>query len=420
MRIEQPTICTRLIGDIIMKSQKYLRLLFIALLTVLSVSLTCISCKSRSDRKSSSKELNSAVADSLVLYLKSLNPKGDTIFLSTMEYTSMEYRNSMTQFIDDTTFISNDPTKYSDALFKAEPDIRVNKYVQDVCQAHNLVTIYDFLLDAYYLSCAMAENPDSLSAGDLVSVSDARSLIGPGISDPKIKKIAYEMYNAYNRIDGDTTSLKRFFDVTYKLQEASQQLPRAATPQMIEEFRNKFKEWYSISLSCPEADTVSHMRYRLQDEKKKLPYDYADRLVSMAWAEKDIERRTALALECINWNEEEGLDLLGDIMESGIYTRRLIEVWYTWRAYCQTESFSLSSNGFIPNRYYSRMKVKCINTLLRHIQETDDTMAKCLLDELIMYQTLQRQGSLFGNESLEMVVDLNNSGFLPYHYLSSF
>lgn len=205
---------------------KYLSLpaLFLAFL----LAITCISCCSQNN-KNNSGQVECIELDSLVSFLNSLEPKGDTLFLSKRQFTSYEYRTAMVQQ-DDSTYNAKDPTTFSEALY------------------------YDHI--------------------------------------------------------------------------------------------------YSFGIRT--------------------------------WSEPDIDKRAALALEYVQWRETEGLEMLGDIMESGIYTKYLLEIWYTWRAICQSFSFSTSSSGFIPNRYYSKMKVRCANTILRHIQETDDLMAKCLLDELLM------------------------------------
>lgn len=386
------------------------------LFSALVLSFACISCGSHNQKKDSEKSACPQL-DSLITYLDSLEPDGDTLFLSKRQFSSYEYRSAMVHQ-NDSTYSAEDPTTYSEALFSLEPDIINNQYVKGLALMHNAVTIYDFVYDAYSSSCELSEHPDSLSAEDYLSVSEPYALIRQSLSDYGIRKVAFDTYDAYRALDGDTTKLKHFFDMTYKYQETSAILPRAATPEMLKEYNERFDDWYYDSLSCAEADTIRILRHQIQEQKGKLPYDHIAPLGTRIWSETDIDKRAALALEYIHWMKQDGLEILGDIMESGVYTKYLLEIWYTWRAICQYSNYSVSSSGFIPNRYYSKMKVKCANTILRHIQETDDLMAKCLLDELLMYPILNRLGSMFGNEAYSMIVDLNSAGFLPYHILS--
>lgn len=386
---------------------------FSVLFSALLLSIACISCGSHNQKKESEKSACPEL-DSLVAYLNSLEPKGDTLFLSKRQFTSYEYRTAMVQQ-DDSTYSAEDPTTFSEALFSLEPDIRNDQYVRGLALMHNAVTIYDFVYDAYSLSCALSEHPDSVTAEEYLGVSEPQSLIAKSISDSRIRKVAFDTYKAYRGLDGDTTKLKHFFDMTHKYQETSAILPRAATPEMLKEYNKRFDDWYLDSLSYAEAETIKTLRYKLQEQKVQLPSDHIYSFGIRTWSEPDIDKRAALALEYVQWRETEGLEMLGDIMESGIYTKYLLEIWYTWRAICQSFSFSASSSGFIPNRYYSKMKVKCANTILRHIQETDDLMAKCLLDELLMYPMINRYGSILGNEAYAMAADLRYSGFVPYH-----
>ena len=60
--------------------------------------------------------------------------------------------------------------------------------------------------------------------------------------------------------------------------------------------------------------------------------------------------------------------------------------------------------------------------MLRHEQETDDRFIPCLLENLIGCQLLHRMGSIYGNESLAILANLDNYMFiqpsaLGYDYL---
>lgn len=46
------------------------------------------------------------------------------------------------------------------------------------------------------------------------------------------------------------------------------------------------------------------------------------------------------------------------------------------------------------------LRVKCIDTVLRHCLATDDSMAMCMLEVLISYHILTRMAVISGNESM--------------------
>jgi hypothetical protein len=126
-------------------------------------------------------------------------------------------------------------------------------------------------------------------------------------------------------------------------------------------------------------------------------------------AEKDIDRRTILALEYAKFNHEGGAVLLGEILESRIYTKYLLEAWLSWRANVQIDQ-SPSSFGVIANNYYDRLRVVCLDTMVRHCLESEDKNAECLIENLIFCEIIHRMGSMYGNGSIAALANLTYGG----------
>ena len=128
-------------------------------------------------------------------------------------------------------------------------------------------------------------------------------------------------------------------------------------------------------------------------------------------AEKDIDRRTILALEYVKYDRWDGLPLLGEILESRIYTKYLLEAWISWRAHTQLYH-SPSSFGVIANNYYDKLRSLCLDTMVRHCIQTDDKNAECLIENLIFCEIIHRMGSLAGNSSMNICAMLAFNMFI--------
>ena len=129
-------------------------------------------------------------------------------------------------------------------------------------------------------------------------------------------------------------------------------------------------------------------------------------------SENDIDRRTILALEYAKWSEWYGAILLGEILESGQYTRYLLETWITWRALVQMTRIGPSSFCVIPDNYYDMVRTKCMETILRHYASSGDPYDLCILENLLIIPVLHRQDSIFGNESMVTLAELQHGMFV--------
>ena len=178
----------------------------------------------------------------------------------------------------------------------------------------------------------------------------------------------------------------------------------------IDRFGERFWDWYDKRAVVPEIDDIIRMNMRGYGGKNPTR-DQINRLRQAVETEKDIDRRTILALEYVKFSPWDGVCLLGEILESRIYTKYLLEAWDSWRSNVQM-NHSPSSFSVIANNYYDRLRVICIDTMVRHCLECDDPDAPCLLENLILSDIIHRMDSLAGNGSFGTVAGLSNDGFI--------
>ena len=77
---------------------------------------------------------------------------------------------------------------------------------------------------------------------------------------------------------------------------------------------------------------------------------------------------------------------------AGIYTRYILEAWITWRACVQMSVLGPSSFTTIPDNYYDRIRVKCMNTIIRHMQSPDaDKYGMFVHPDALGYDYLKEQ-----------------------------
>ena len=162
------------------------------------------------------------------------------------------------------------------------------------------------------------------------------------------------------------------------------------------------------------------VKTHMKGTKESISDDARERFKTVVMGESDVDRRAVLALELAQIDEWEGAILLGDLMESGIYTKYLLEVWLSWRTRAQM-NYSPSSFAMIPNNYYDRLRVKCLNTFLSRIQEdeeigdpgsVDTKYIRCLMENMILIQNVHRYGSIPGNDSFATSMHLAYDMFI--------
>lgn len=313
------------------------------------------------------------------------------------------------------------------AFFFPEKGVRNDDLMRKVKDRYNVVAVMNRVNHAYEwfrrVSSYYEDEDSTLTLRDTtrlvlmsnpgISPSFLSSVLSPG--EHRVASTGLIMtYSNFNGDDSPESEFSKAFDKTVK---AFRSLPEFLTKEMLDEFEDGFWGWYDKRQFVPEIDDIT--RLSMHDYDGDYPDDeQIERLKRAVECEKDIDRRTILALELIKIGHIEGTYLLGDILESGIYTRYLLEAWISWRANTQMD-YSPSSFSVIPNNYYDMIRVKCINTILRHCQKEKDNNALCLLENLLEIDLLHRMGSLLGNEALAICANLSYSEFIDPRLLSN-
>lgn len=129
-------------------------------------------------------------------------------------------------------------------------------------------------------------------------------------------------------------------------------------------------------------------------------------------APTDFDTKCVYAIELSHVQPVDCVDTLGVLIESGIYSRYLLEVWENWRAEAQFGWFGCSNDSEIPNAYYLKIRNICANTMIRHIQKhPEDNDAYLRLFRLLYCEPIHRGGGLFGNEVVAILCHLRSAEY---------
>jgi len=298
-----------------------------------------------------------------------------------------------------------------------EPDIRPSETVSNIRTRYNMACVANRVLHAYeWYSRVVTSEADSLTARQdtLDWIAHSQPLIPDALLDEVLPSDARgkagAFLNAYRRFDGDDGENSPFSQAFQQYANAINKYPQAATKEMLDSLKSVFWDWYDKAQFVTGIDDIIRMHLK-NAPKYEISEERLTHFRNAVMSETDIDRRAILALEYAKFDECHGVEMLGEIMESGQYTRYLLEIWMSWRARVQM-CHALSSYSVIPNVYYDRLRAKCINSLLRHYQETSDWTDLCFLDNFIYVEILHRQGSIYGNESLVAVASLSYDMFI--------
>jgi hypothetical protein len=362
-------------------------------------------------------EIGSSVLDSLTV-------SGDPVMLSPQTLTSFEHVLNSFGSDDDPEFLYEGTSPHA-AFFAPEKGVRDDDLMRKVRDRYNVVAVMNRVNHAYEwfkrISTYSDDEDTTMTYRDtvkwaLISRPDVSPSFLTRVLSPGDHRVATTnlllAYNSFDGDDGPESKLTKAFDWAVK---AFKELPAFATKEMLDKFKEGFWDWYDKRRFVPEIDDIIKLHlngYEGEDPSE----EQIARLKRAVECERDIDRRTILALELVKFDLEEGSLLLGDILESGIYTRYLAEAWISWRANTQMV-FSASSFSVIPNNYFDMMRVRCMNTILKHCQEEEDDNALCLLENLLEIDLLHRMGSLLGNESLATCAALSYNEFIDQRLL---
>ena len=310
-------------------------------------------------------------------------------------------------------------TPSEEAFFFPEEDVADMPLARTVQLKYNYAAVLYRVEHSYELFLrksmddSLATRKDSLAgiAHDWPELSSA--FLRRAIPEADAKRAAEEVLAVYRRFDGDDSEGSAFDLAMTKYSNGYEDLPEILSEELLDDFAEHFWEWYDKRRYVPEFDRLAALSIG-KGVTLELTDEAADHWRKAIEGERDIDRRTILALEMLRQGELLGdaTVYLGEILESGIYTKYILEAWLAWRAGVQLSFFGPSSFTVIPDNYYDKVRVKCLNTILRHIQAGPDKYDVCLLENLIACQALHRMGSLYGNESLAVLASLTNQMFI--------
>ncbi len=307
-----------------------------------------------------------------------------------------------------------------DVFYLPAPDIRDNELVRRVQLRYNYVALFNRVIHSYEwfqrMSTGVDEEESHITKKDTlewirsVRPKVSESVIRAALPDAGAQARANRLLKAYDRFDGDDSEDSPFSTAVNQYTEALSEFPGLVSEEETDRFEKRFWDWYDKRNAVPEIDTLVRMNM-YEYEGTKPSDEQLENLRRAIEAEKDIDRRTVLALEYVKFDKLEALPLLGEIIESRIYTKYLLEAWISWRANVQMYQ-SPSSFSVIANNYYDKIRCIFLDTMLRHCLESEDKNAECLIENLIFCEIIHRMGSLAGNSSFNDCAMLSFNMFI--------
>ena len=333
--------------------------------------------------------------------------------LTTEEAMQNAFPNSTDDFLHETTSASK-------AFYYPGDDIKDDNYVKMIQLRYNYATVLNQVLHAleWFERMATGVDVESTKADTLRWIKQSRptiplSELEKALPDPTARNHAEKLLAAYSRFNGDTNEGGKFDTAFTDYIDYFNSLPGAINQDYVDAFKNEFWEWYDKQAIVPEIDEL--VRMNMMNKPEHLPDNYQlENLKYAIQAETNIDKRAILALEYIKFHPGGrlgGAELLGEIIESGVYTKYLLETWISWRANVQMEH-SPSSFSVIANNYYDAVRCKCIDTIVRHCIQTDDKKAECLLENLVCCEIVHRMASIAGNSSFATAAGLAYNDFI--------
>ena len=255
-----------------------------------------------------------------------------------------------------------------DAFYLPAADIKDEPLVRTVQLRYNYVALFNRVIHSYEwfqrASTGIADETttrkDTLEWIRYARPKVSESVIRATLPDAGAQAWAKRLLQAYNRFDGDDSTGSPFSAAVNRYTEALSELPELVSKEETDRFEERFWDWYDKRNVVPEIDTLVRMNM-YEYEGPKPSDEQLENLKRAIEAERDIDRRTILALEYVKFNTWDGVPLLGEILESRIYTKYLLEAWISWRANAQM-NLSPSSFGVIVNNYYDKVRTICLSS----------------------------------------------------------
>lgn len=391
-------------------------------------AITFFSCGHRESKKSTQAPSQPFVlteADLATLsFFKDKNASLEPVRLCNAALASQEGMESA--FPDYTDDFFKETTPERNAFYIPDADIRKEDLVRTVMLRYNYVALFNRVIHSYEwfqrMSTGIDEDESPITKKDTlewirsVRPKVSAAVIKAVLPDAEAQIRADRLIKAYDRFDGDDSKNSPFSRAINSYTEALSELPDLVSKEETEHFEEQFWDWYDKKAVVPEIDTL--VRLNMFEYKGAKPSDeQLENLKHAIEGERDIDRRAILALEYVKFNTWDGVPLLGEILESRIYTKYLLEVWISWRANVQMEH-GLSSFSVIANNYYDKVRCICLDTMVRHCLQSEDKNAECLIENLIFCEIVHRMGSFAGNSSFNTLGMLLNNMFMHPRLLS--
>lgn len=298
-------------------------------------------------------------------------------------------------------------TPAAKTLYFPADDIRDNEIVKQAQLLYNSVAVANRVIHGYdlfvRLSTDVVDTPHTLADTlEWVKVCQPRlpmDVVAKAISDPEMRLADERFCTMFSQFKGDSSEGSELTEAFCAVNDVFSGLDMLVEDEYAEEFEATFWSWYDKRQFVKDIDGIIALRLE-GSHARRLTEEQLAHFKSCVEGEKDIDRRAVLALEYAKHSGDDGAVLLGEIIESGIYTRYLLETWISWRAHVQGDYNGFSSMSVIPNNYYDMMRVKCIDTILRHYLAAPDKKDLALLENFILVEILHRQDSVAGNQAI--------------------
>lgn len=391
---------------------------------IMLTGLTITSCppkRARVDTKGTF-SITETGSDTVALFsIDSLRISGPAYRLCKQKITSPEAILELDMASENDLHYDEEKTSVFETFFFPEKDIVNSDLVKNVQLRYNYANVLYRILHGYELFCRKSSDDSLATRRDSMNliIQDCpvipHSFLQRSIPDKSARIIAEKLLVSYRAFDGREHSNSAFDKAHAEFVEGMNNLPKIVDEALLKDFEENFWDWYDKRKYVPEYDRIVALYLNDDIEKTELTENEERHLKLVIEGEQDINRRTILALELVR-NSRDGFrdatQYLGEILESGIYTKYILEAWLAWRAAVQLEFFSPSSFSLIPNNYYDKIRVKCLNTILRHIQNDPDKYDVCLLENFIYCEILHRMDAIYGNEAMTVIARLTDGMFI--------
>lgn len=295
--------------------------------------------------------------------------------------------------------------------------------MSEITDRINFVNVFNLGMHGIMLfDRAVINNDENLSAkeiNELLGISTpkiSRQLVREAIDNDELFTNVMDFIKTMGKIRPDAEDpLEPLYDVNARCVKAYGAMGETASEELLDEFEEVFWEWYEKKNLVPGIDEI--VKGRTDKGRVELSEEQLEVFRNAVAAEKDIDRRAILAIEYAHYTND--ATFLGEIIESGKYSKYLIEVYILWRARVQMDYFGPSSFSVIPDNFYVSMKNRCMKAILDHMRTSPDKYDACLLENFIAIGPVTRMGSLMGNESFATLANLEYGMFIHPRVMES-